>query len=68
MIVVEGVGEFVCSMCDAIVPHEPDAEWGATPVPHCAPCGRPCLGGGLTRAQIVLGEVHRGEDCRACHL
>ena len=60
MRVIEAAGDFVCTVCGAIVPHE-QAAYGLTPLQHDAPCGRPCAGGGVTRGAYMLGAVHRAE-------
>ena len=52
-----------CVLCGMEVPHERGrVEWRA--LPHPAPCGRLCAGGGVGYDAYALGaRVHRGPDC-----
>ena len=54
-----------CSHCSVVMEHResvvftssgPVTGWGA--VKHCAPCGLPCLGGGVKRPEYRAKQVH----------
>jgi hypothetical protein len=52
-----------CWACSGFVPHLSVRGGHWVPVPHEAPCGRPCVAGGVSRAAYLLGELHRGDQC-----
>ena len=58
------VGDFVCPVCEALAPHELSGG-EPEPLPHLAPCGRPCARGGVGRVEYLIGKVHRTE-CEEC--
>ncbi len=56
--------EFACEVCGAFVQHFEEGRWyTVVPVPHAAPCGKRCMGGGVTREELMLGNIHRGDQC-----
>lgn len=59
-----------CNICQKRVEHEKGEgklEEVLLAVNHKAPCGLPCMGGGVSMEDAMSGKVHKKKTCPNCN-